>query len=374
MQADTAMKLIPTRGFHCDGDSEMLGLATRWNVEQACGTTSQHSEANGKVIYMSMTNSAPIIEGAAPMQGSQATATEGNFLGGILRDDVRAARASSYTAPWWLWWNILSLDAPTVAVVWASLLARASHVRLATADELILSLSVWCIYVSDRLFDGWRPTNPKILHERHRFCAKYRVALTWLVVLTATTVFWVTVDSLMLIEVSAGMKLAAIVGAYMASIHAGHGSMARFVPKEIAVGILFAAGTTLPVWSRLSELSWDVYVPFGLFAILCSLNCVAIECWENEPRHPEWFQRCSPVIAWAERRINLLAAALAASAFAVTLMLGRHGPVGSGLLAISLSALLILILHRHRNRLSGRALRVLADATLVLAGGLALVT
>ena len=31
----------------------------------------------------------------------------------------------------------------------------------------------------------------------------------------------------------------------MATIHAGHGSMARFVPKEIAVGILFAAGTTL---------------------------------------------------------------------------------------------------------------------------------
>ena len=99
-------------------------------MEQACGTTSQDSEADGKVIHMSMTNSAPMIEGAAPMQGSQATATDGTFLGGILKDDVRAARASSYTTPWWLWWNILSLDAPTVAVVWASLLARASHMRL----------------------------------------------------------------------------------------------------------------------------------------------------------------------------------------------------------------------------------------------------
>lgn len=343
-------------------------------MKHACSTTRQASEAIGKVIYMSMTNSAPIIEGAAPMQDLQATATEGNFLSGILKDDVRAAQASSYTAPWWLWWNILSLDAPTVAVLWASLLARASHMRLATADELILSLSVWCIYISDRLFDGWRPTNPKVLHERHRFCAKYRVALTWLVVLAAATALWVTVNSLTLIEVTAGIKLAAIVGAYMASIHAGHGSMARFIPKEVAVGVLFAAGTTLPVWSRLSEFSWDVYVPFGLFAILCSLNCLAIECWENGPGHPEWFQRCSPVIVWVERRINLLAAALAVSAFAVTFMLRRHGPVGSGLPAISLAALLILLLNRHRNRLSGRALRVLADATLVLAGGLALVT
>ncbi len=342
-------------------------------MEQTC-VTRQDSEANGKVIYMSRTNSASIIEGAASMQASQTTVTEGNFLNGILRDEVPEARATSYMAPRWLWWNILSLDAPTVAVVWASLLARASHMRLATADELILGLSVWCIYVSDRLFDGWGPANPKVLHERHRFCAKYRMALTWLVVLTAATVFWVTVDSLTHIEVSAGIKLAAIVGVYMASIHAGHGSMARFVPKEITVGVLFAAGTTLPVWSRLSEFSWDVYVPFGLFAILCSLNCLVIECWENEPRRPEWLQRYSPVIVWAERRINLLAAALAASAVALTLLLSRHGPVGSGLPAISLAALLILLLNRHRKRLSGRALRVLADATLVLAGGLALLT
>jgi hypothetical protein len=175
-------------------------------------------------------------------------------------------------------------------------------------------------------------------------------------------------------EVSAGMKLAAIIGAYMVSIHAGHGSMARFVPKEVAVGILFAAGTTLPAWSRLSEFSWDEWIPFGLFAVLCSLNCLAIECWENEPRYPDWFQSRSPVIRWAETCINQLAAALAASAFAVILVRRHPGPFGSGLLAISLAALLILLLNRHRDRLSGRALRVLADATLVLAGGLALVT
>jgi len=323
---------------------------------------------------MSMTNSAPMIEDAAPMQGSQRTAAEGTFLCSVLKDDVRAPRARFDTTPWWLWWNILSLDAPTVAVVWAVLLVRPSHVRLRAADEIVLSLVVWFIYVSDRVFDGLKPTNQRVLRERHLFCAKHRRTLTWLLVLAAVAVLWVTADSLAPMEVSAGMKLAAIIGAYMATIHAGHGSMARFVPKEVAVGILFAVGTTLPAWSRLSEFSWDRWIPFGLFAVLCSLNCLAIECWENEARYRDWFQSRSPVIRWAETHINQLAGALAASAFAVILVLRHLGPFGSGLPAISLAALLILLLNRHRNRFSGRALRVLADATLVLAGGLALLT
>lgn len=93
-----------------------------------------------------------------------------------------------------------------------------------------------------------------------------------------------------------------------------------------SLGILFALGTTLPAWSRLSEFSWDGWIPFGLFAVLCSLNCLAIECWEKQPRYPDWFQSRSPVIRWAETRINQLAAALAASAFAVILVRRHPGP------------------------------------------------
>jgi hypothetical protein len=352
----------------------MSPLATPWNVEQACGTARQDLEADAKATHMIMSSSPSVIDNSAARLSSQAMAPDGTFHCGMLMDDVRAGRASSHTTPWWLWWNILSFDAPTVAVVWALLLARPNHLRLRAADEVVLGLVVWCIYVSDRLFDGLKLTNQRVLRERHIFCAKHRRALTWLLLLAAVAVLWVTAEFLAPLEVSAGMKLAAIIGAYMATIHAGRGSMARFVPKEVAVGILFAVGTTLPAWSRLSEFSSDKWIPFGLFAVLCSLNCLAIECWENEPHHPDWIQSRSPVIRWAETRINQLAAALAASAFAVILVRRHPGPFGSQLLAISLAALLVLVLNRHRNRLSGRALRVLADATLVLAGGLALVT
>ncbi len=318
---------------------------------------------------MSATESMPETQNLLSHENSQAIAQDGSFFCVIPDGGVRAERN---TTPWWLWWNILSLDAPTVAVVWALLLARASHMRLAAVDVIILSLVVWCIYVSDRLFDGCRPTNQKALHERHLFCAEHRPVLTRLVVLAAVAVLWVTADFLSPVEVRAGMKLAAIVGAYMTSIHAGRGSMARFVPKEVIVGILFAAGTTLPVWSRLSEFSWDVCVTFGLFAVLCSLNCLAIECWENQLCNPDWFHKRSPVIKWATTHIDLIAAALTASGLLLILLPRRNETSGSGLAAISLAAPLMLLLNRYRNRLSGRALRVLADAALVMTGLLAL--
>jgi hypothetical protein len=319
---------------------------------------------------MSATDSMPETQDMLSPADSRATAQGSRFFCVIPNDDVSAERN---TTPWWLWWNILSLDAPTVAAVWALLLARASHMRLRAADEIVLSLVVWCIYISDRLFDGLRQGNRKeVLHERHLFCAKHRRALTWLLVLAAAAALWVTAGFLTRMEVTAGMKLAAIIGTYMASIHACHGSMARFVPKEVAVGILFAAGTTLPVWSRASQFSWDVWALFGLFAVLCFLNCFAIDCWEKGGCAYDWFRRNSPVVGRAETRVNQIAAALAASTFAVMFARRDNGLFGSGLAAICLAALLICVLNRHRNRLPVQALRVLADATLVVVGVLAL--
>jgi hypothetical protein len=321
---------------------------------------------------MNATDSVSDIRGGVPRVDSLGSDLGDRAPWGVSKS--HAQRAEHHPTPWWLWWNILSLDAPTVAVVWARLLARPSHVRLVAADEIILSLVVWTIYVTDRLLDGWKATNQTALHERHLFCAKHRVALACLVVLAAAAVLWGTAEYLAPLEASAGIKLAAVVGAYMISIHGGRGSMARFVPKEVAVGILFAAGTTLPVWSRVAEFSLDLCVPFGLFAVLCSLNCLAIECWENHLSDANWYQARGQVIRWAEASISRIAAALAISSFALLFLRQDDGPFGSELLAISLAALLILLLNRHRDRLSGRALRVLADVVLVIAGLIALMS
>lgn len=318
---------------------------------------------------MGMTGSVFEIDGALPHSDSHARAPEGSTLSEVPRDCVPSETVKSPTTPWWLWWNTLSADAPTVAIVWAALFASASRVRLSAAVEIVLSLVVWVIYISDRLLDGWIVKSHTVLRERHVFCARHRVALACLVVLVSAGIIWLTAVRLVPVEVSAGIKLGAIVSLYMVVVHAGGGRIARSVPKEIAVGVLFAAGTTLPIWSQSRGFSWGVWVSLALFALLCSLNCLSIECWENHGSDDLWRQTPDPFVTWANSHISWISAAL--GGFALMVFFVRHS--GPQLLAVFWGALLILLLDLCRNRLSRPALRVLADVALVTAGLIGLI-
>src|SRR5690242_16333745 len=56
----------------------------------------------------------------------------------------------------WLWPNLLSLDAPLVAVLWQQLFARCFGLPGDAIPALLLVASVWLIYAADRAFDVWR--------------------------------------------------------------------------------------------------------------------------------------------------------------------------------------------------------------------------
>ncbi len=55
--------------------------------------------------------------------------------------------------PIWLWPHLLSLDAPIVAVVWQDFVARCYPSILYPAGRWVLGLTVWAIYLGDRLLD-----------------------------------------------------------------------------------------------------------------------------------------------------------------------------------------------------------------------------
>jgi len=170
----------------------------------------------------------------------------------------------------------------------------------------------------------------------------------------------------------AAIKLTAVICTYMAGVHVGDGWLTRIVPKEAAVGVLFTAGATLPLWSHHTTFSWEVWASFALFAILCSLNCFAIECWEAGERPSNMAHH--PFLKWANVRLAWVAAAVAVSAILVLLPMRANGFRGSELCGICLTALLIILIDLRRNRFSSTALRVLADAALVVAGLLVLIT
>lgn len=311
---------------------------------------------------MKITDVVPQVGSVLPRPNLQASVRKGSGLWGFSSDRVYLERRAT---PWWLWWNILSLDAPTVAAAWAALFALASGTRLLPAEASALGLSVWIIYTCDRLLDGWSLRDRAALQERHLFSDRHRFILAVLVVAAAALVLWLMAGQSLATEARAGMKLGVIVVLYMVGIHARRSPIVRLLPKEIAVGFLFALGATLPLWSQSARILWQDLLSWSFFGLLCSLNCLSIECWENYRQRAGWRQAPHPFLGWAGPRINYFTAALAIVVLTTFLLLHPSAPASSTLLTTCAAALLLLLLNCFRTKLSSEALRVLADAALL---------
>jgi hypothetical protein len=310
---------------------------------------------------------------AGPYSGTSSSlpnANPGSSLQPIGIDSVvapfpAAGIAAHPAIPWWLWWNILSADAPMVAVLWAALLSRAAGYELRSVDAIILLLAVWVIYMSDRLLDGWTAENHGAWQERHLFCQRHRTILVSLLGIAGVAIFLLSTGYLISDEKSSGVKLGAVLVAYMLSIHIGRGRWASLLPKELVVGSLFAAGVTLPLWSRFTQLRLQTLAPWILFALLCSLNCLAIECWETRGFPDVSRKGQHPLVRWGSSRLGPIAGSLLVAALmAYAVALFQWGASRPDLIAVAFGALLLLLLNNAKDRLSPEALRVLADAAL----------
>ena len=72
----------------------------------------------------------------------------------------------------WLWPNLLSLDAPLVALLWQILFIRCFHAANPASSSILTSALlvsvVWLIYAADRALDAWRGSGLRPRHEFYR--------------------------------------------------------------------------------------------------------------------------------------------------------------------------------------------------------------
>ncbi|MGA3186663.1 MAG: hypothetical protein ABSF22_06080 [Bryobacteraceae bacterium] len=238
----------------------------------------------------------------------------------------------------WLWPNLLSLDAPIVALLWQILFARCFHARVDPLPSVLLVLAVWLIYAADRTIDAWTGEG---LRPRHEFYRRHWPALLplWILALGAgTALAWTRLTREMLLN---GFALGVAVVLYFALLHLGIFQKT----KEAAVAVLFALGATLSAWPHVRTAA-DIEAII-LFSCLCWINCAAIEQWES-PVESRW------PIAFAAGFVALAAG---------TLLLFSSRPILGG--AVAASALCFVLLDRARRRFSRDALRVLADVALL---------
>ena len=268
--------------------------------------------------------------------------------------EVRSSRR-----PLWLWPNLLSLDAPLIAVLWLQLFAVSLHVQLEAAVSLALALVVWLIYVGDRLADGWNANLRAALTARHRFHRLHRRSLSTAASMGSALGIWACLH-LDGATYHAGLALSLAVAAYFVAVH----TLRLRFPKEAVVALLFAVGTFFPVWIRSPESTTSMTVLLGLFAGICWLNVVLIEYSEWTSLERSRAERPHATTVLAGPRLTWIATLVAVLAGSLAFFPGFR-PESPVLLAIALSAAALSALSAFCRQLSIESVRVLADVALL---------
>ncbi|HZD78116.1 MAG TPA: hypothetical protein VE218_13995 [Acidobacteriaceae bacterium] len=251
------------------------------------------------------------------------------------------------------YWHILSLDAPTVAALWCWAFGRAARLRLAPWLPAALALGTWLFYVADRLLDA-RLSPEETLRERHRFHDRHR---RWFLAMAAPVALALTVLVARMPRslIASYCVLGALALLYLVLVHLPvreRGASLPYFPKELATALLFAAASALPAWDEARRRAGGMprHHPLlllcPLFALLCWLNCVAIEDWEHHRRGGR--------IEW------LAGLVIALSCFSLILI---HQPARWLGFAAALSAILLLLIDGSGLREGGR--RIAADLALL---------
>jgi hypothetical protein len=171
--------------------------------------------------------------------------------------------------PIWLWFSLLSLDAPLIAVVWQDFLSRCYPAMLRPAGRGVLGLTVWAIYLADRLLDIRQPASA-LESVRHKFCRQHRTFVKSLLAAAVCLDLLVTPLWLGPAVFNDGLWLTAGVAAYLGAFPlTGWGAPAW---KKPLAAFLFTAGTFLIAWTGAGHSARQFVWPAAAFCALCLGN------------------------------------------------------------------------------------------------------
>ena len=258
-------------------------------------------------------------------------------------------------------WHLLSLDAPTVAVIWTIFVAHCEQVVLPWTLSAAMFIAVWMLYAADRLLDA-RPLlhgSQAELQDRHWFHHHHRGRFVGIIVVAALPLILLlhTMDAAVLHLYT---LLAVLLAAWLLVIHAlPQGRIrARRLPKELAVGAYFPAAIFIPTYVHTFH-PWSLLPSAFLLGALCTLNCLFITAWE---RNFSFTRKAKPAAQTAGTALIVFALTLAAAAMTVALSSAASRPIA---IACALSTGLLLVLNARSTQTQAVFLRAAADLALL---------
>lgn len=298
-----------------------------------------------------------------------------------------------HRTPYWLLPNLLSLDAPLVAVAWMWMLAQALRVEyIHPAAWFVLPASIWCVYVMDRLLDGWVHPTLRKSSVRHEFHWRWRWPLLALVVVVGGNCLYQALYVLPRSMFSAGLVAILLSVIYFSCAYL-QGREVPFV-KNLLAGMIFAMGVGIPVNAAnasllvtdfnevlyalqntgLRDAAWN----FGgmvisslvviflqcremlIFGLLCMMNITAIDLWERAEAASDEETAYGHE---ATLTFGLIVLAGGALVFAAMYADEYSKPF---YYAVMVAAAVLQGVNHYRDRFSPNAQRVLADVALLV--------
>ena len=190
------------------------------------------------------------------------------------------------------YFQILSFDVVLGACFGSAMISYLLNVELSSFLYVLLGLSVWIIYTSDRLLDV-KKLQSNAISERHFFHQKhYRLLVTLVGISVAVCIYL-----LLFIPKSTliyGVALCAIVGFYFFLVQ--FKSSRRSYSKELIAALIYVAGIFLPAVSLRLELDWIIFIVFFQYLLLALVNLFQFSIFEVEHDRKESFNSLSTEI------------------------------------------------------------------------------
>lgn len=227
-------------------------------------------------------------------------------------------------------------------MLWQAFLADCYSIPLRTPARLVLALTVWAIYLGDRLLDARQP--PEYLEAaRHRFHRRWWRPLSFLLVAILAADALIAFHWLRPAVIHNGVLAMLGVIAYLSFLHLRGVKL----PKEIIVAALFTAGTFIVGLTNTGDPS-HLLLPASAFFALCLGNLLTIEDWERID-----LRNLPPLVGYSMPVVMAILAILC-------LLIGSRWHQ-----AIAVSSLLIAALYAATNKIEYELRRVLVDAALL---------
>lgn len=183
--------------------------------------------------------------------------------------------------PWWLYPNILSLDAPLVAVAWLYVFAKVWSLQyVETLLVPALFLSVWVIYTLDHLMKA-KTMADSVQDLRLVFFKKYPKVLTSSVIVAILIVLVLSFFFLQgSIVMSAMLPVVGVTLFFFLSVFQEPRRRISYT-KTIVAGCTFAMGCVVGLigLSARDMLSTMISPEMVCFATLCVISVIMVDAW-----------------------------------------------------------------------------------------------